>query len=115
MIAALLTLLVPVLWGYALFVFFLAYIPIAAAHERGGLKSRLDPMDLAAYITLGIGLVLDVGFNLLPASIIFAERPASWNETFTKRCRRWRPDDGYRGRFARWVCDRLNVYQDRHC
>jgi hypothetical protein len=43
------------------------------------------------------------------------ELPETDNITFTKRCRKWKADAGYRGEFSRWVCARLNVYQDRHC
>lgn len=103
------------LWAYALYVFFLAYIPLVGAHERGALKTEPSVVLAAAYLTLGIGYVLDVGFNLLFASLIFAELPQRDYITFTKRCRKWRDDAGYRGRFARWVCHRLNVYQEHHC
>jgi hypothetical protein len=113
--AIFLAFLVPVLWAYMLFLFFLAYIPIHEAFERKALKLELDLMSCAAYATLALGLVLDIGFNIFFASLIFLELPETDNLTFTKRCRKWRTDAGYRGEFARWVCERLNVYQDRHC
>lgn len=106
---------VPVLWAYMLFVFFLAYIPIHEAFERKALKLELDVMSCAAYATLALGLLLDVGFNIFIASLFFLEFPETDNLTFTKRCRKWKADSGYRGGFSRWVCARLNVYQDPHC
>lgn len=108
-------LVVIALWAYALFVFFLAYIPIKAAFDRGTLKRERTLGCGAAYLTLGIGGVLDVGFNVLAGSLIFRELPRREFLTFTKRCRKWQADPGYRGRFARAVCRELNVFEEHHC
>src|SRR3954467_821125 len=86
------------LWAYALFVFFLAYLPIKAAFDRGALKRQWTLGCAAAYVTLAIGFVLDVGFNLVPGSLIFLEPPRRACLTFTQRCRSWQADPGYRGR-----------------
>jgi hypothetical protein len=59
--------------------------------------------------------VLDVGFNLVPGSLIFLEPPRRACLTFTQRCRSWQADPGYRGRFARAVCRELNVFEEHHC
>jgi hypothetical protein len=114
-LAAALALLWPALWAYALFVFFLAYITIVNAYDRKDLKRERRLGVGLAYATLGIGYVLDVGFNVFIGTLLFLELPERANITLTRRCRKWREDAGYRGAIARWVCSELNVYQQDHC
>lgn len=108
--------LTPLLWAFALWVFYLAYVTLWVAKHNGKLDSTPRIVKALCFFTLGIGIVLDVGFNIVVASVIFMEPPTLAWLTFTARCAKWRQDQGYRGRLARWVCDGwLNPFQEHHC
>jgi hypothetical protein len=102
-------------WAYALFLFFLAYVPVKQAHDDNTLSDQATLMVWAAKFTVYVGLVIDIGFNVLLATFIFVELPTKDTLTFTARCKKWKDDAGYRGAIVRWVCRSLNLYQKRHC
>jgi len=108
-----------VVFAYLLFVFYLAYVALWAAKQNGKLAAAPLAVRVVAWSILGLALVLDVAFNVIVGSAIFMEPPEFWPPkklTFTARCAKWRSRDGYRARFARWVCEGwLNPFQEHHC
>lgn len=52
-----------------------------------------------------LALFLDVFFNIFIATVLFLDLPREW--TFTQRLDRYKPDHGWRGRLARWICANL--------
>ena len=104
-----------IVWAFVLWVFYLAYVAVWVAHTNGKLATAPALLQYLAYFTLGIGLILDITFNVTVGTAAFLELPR-WNFTFTARCAKWRQNKGYRGRLARWVCDGwLNPFQEHHC
>ena len=70
---------------------------------------------LYGYPLLVIGIILDTLLNVIVGTIIFVEFPREF--LLTPRLDRWgREDDGYRGKFARFVCKyMLNPFDEGHC
>lgn len=109
-------LLVILLYIWALYVFFLAYVTIMVAKRNDRLARAPLIVRFAAYATLAVGASLDVVFNFTLGSLVFLQLPSLRRPTFSQRCADLRIDSGWRGRAARWVCDGwLNLFADEHC
>ena len=68
------------------------------------------------YPLLAVGVVLDTLLNVIVGTIIFREFPREL--LLTPRLDRWAREDkdGYRGKFARFVCRyMLNPFDPGHC
>lgn len=64
---------------------------------------------------LAIGLVLDIGFNLIFGWIVFAESPLPRELTFSSRVQRhYRFSDGWRERVAVFWATQLNAIDPGH-
>lgn len=62
---------------------------------------------------LAVGLVLDVAFNLVAGTLMFAELPREW--LFTTRAERhFRHSDGWRLKIAQFWARTLNVFDPFH-
>jgi hypothetical protein len=104
------------LLGFALYVFFLAYVTLWQAKRNGKLAMTPLPVRIMAWTILVIAVVLDVAFNVIVGSLLFLELPELRRLLFTARCKKWMDRSGWRGDIARWVCDGwLNPFQDGHC
>lgn len=99
---------------YLLFVFYLAYVAVHIAHDSGKLARAAYLVQVLAWVTIGIGWVLDVVFNVLIGSVLFLEFPHWRRLTFTARCKRHMGASTWRGDVARFFCDALNIFE-QHC
>lgn len=98
------------------FVLYLAYAAAWVAHKNGKLAAAPVVVRGVVYAILAVAVLTDFAFNVSVGSLIFAQLPARGRWLFTGRCAFWRFDEGWRGRFARWVCDGwLNPFQEHHC
>jgi hypothetical protein len=63
-----------------------------------------------------IGFIYDIWLNWW-LSFPFKDLPASWDETITLRMIRYQMDYSFtwRGKFASWLCSKLNKYDKGHC
>lgn len=102
-------------WSYALFLFFLAYVTVMQAKESGRLDDANWLFRLAAGITIVVGGIIDIGFNVVLGTILFLELPELHNITFTHRCAKWMTNSGWRGSIARAICKNLSVFDVDHC
>ena len=97
-----------VLLAYLLLVVFAGYCTVKAHWNelRPEIKVLLAPMYSL--------IVVDVLFNLIPATFIFLELPAQL--TLTQRCDKHLKDTNYKGVLARYLCNNLlNIFQKDHC
>lgn len=92
-------------------VFFLAVMMLKIKREAGTIPKVALPF---AYVVLGVGLTLDVIFNVL-STFLFLELPHEY--LFTARVSRLiKFGDGWRKRIATWFCEGfLNPFDAGHC
>lgn len=101
---------------YLLYVLYLAYCAVNRAKKDGKLEKTPRLVRAAAYLTVGIGFVLDVLFNITVGTVMFLESPEIRRLTFTARCKKHLNEPGWRGDRARWACDGwLNPFEEGHC
>jgi hypothetical protein len=88
---------------WLLWVFYLAVMTLWRAKEAGTIsRVALVP----GYLTLGVGVLLDVLANILLMSFIFLELPRQW--LVTQRLKHHNLNGrGWRQRLARWICKHL--------
>jgi len=100
----------------SLFALYLAYTSIYMAKKSGRLANIALVAKASCYALYIIGLVLDVAVNVL-ASFFFVEPIWFGWLTLTARAQRHLRDEGFRGRMARWLCERvLDPFQEGgHC
>lgn len=87
---------------YILWIFYLSVMNLKRAADEGKMTA------VAKYLAFPIyyfGLVLDVLVNWVVLSIILLEPPHEY--TFTARLKRHALNNGYRGKFARWMAVNL--------
>jgi hypothetical protein len=65
------------------------------------------------YVGAGVGVFLDIVFNLTLGSVIYREPPKEL--TFTSRCSRHKEGAGWRKDKAEWWCRELNKFDPGHC
>jgi hypothetical protein len=100
----------------SLFALYLSYCTLRVANDNGKLRAAPTIVQLVCGVIFIVALALDVIFNVTVGTIVFFELPEIRRLTFTMRCKKWMTDDGWRGRFARWVCDGwLNPFEAGHC
>lgn len=81
---------------------YLSVMHLKAARDAG----RLTPAaKVLGYPWLAVGLLLDVVFNVVVGSLLFAELPREF--LFTTRVSRLNDRPGRRGDLARWFCSQL--------
>jgi len=88
---------------FYIYVFWLLFI-VTMAGKAAWPKLTTVPRVLIAPAAL-VALFLDVFFNIFIATILFLDLPREW--TFTQRLERYKPDQSWRGRLARWICSNL--------
>lgn len=99
-----------VIW--LLFVFYVAVMHLKVVRDRGELTG---PIAVLGFPTLWAGLVIDAFANcIFPVPFLFMELP---RETLvTSRLKRHAKQDTWRGKLARWFCQKILVAFDRcHC
>jgi len=102
--------------AYGLYVFYLSYVTLNAARLNGKLDMAPRPVKWIGWSIVSIGAVLDVSFNVTVGSVVYLELPELSRLFFTARCAKWKPDPGWRGDIARYVCDGwLNPFEAGHC
>ncbi len=106
-------LLISIPIGYILLInLFAAVMHTKAIINRGEKIHKLFLWPL--YLGAGLGLLLDVAFNVIFGSYIFAELPREL--TFTSRCKRHKKGvDTKRKKKANWWCSQLNKFDKGHC
>jgi hypothetical protein len=110
------TLLSALVLGYALFVFYLAYVALWEAKRNGKLAAAPLVVRAVAWSILIIAVTLDVLFNVTVGSVLFLEAPELRRLLFTARCKKHMDAPTWRGRLARWFCEGwLNPFQAGHC
>ena len=95
------------------FVFLCAVLKLRDAREAGKLKGAPLIVRAFAWITLLIGLLLDVALNLL-LSIPLMEPPQEWLTTDRMKRLKHGGNDWQRA-CARWLCKQLDALDDNHC
>lgn len=108
-------LITPLVWLFALFVFFLAYITVIRTEESGVLREASLVFRLGCWCVKVLGGIIDITFNLVVGTLLFLEWPELRNITFTHRCAKWMFDEGLRGKIARFFCTNLSVFDRGHC
>lgn len=84
-------------WGW-----YLSIMHLKTARNQGKLTKTAK---VIAYPWLVIGLLVDVLFNLVVGTLVFAELPREF--LFTTRVSRLNDDGGWRGKLSRWFCSEL--------
>lgn len=105
------TLLDWILYTYA---FYLLFVLTMAAKAAWPVLSIVPKVLLAPPALLAV--LMDVVFNLIPATVIFLDLPREW--LFTLRLDRYEAEGaGWRYRLALWICrNLLNPFQQGgHC
>ncbi len=79
--------------------------------DEGGKLSLFWKVNILPWAV--IGLALDVAFNLVAGTLMFAEVPREW--LFTSRAERhFRHSDGWRLKLAQWWAVTLNTFDRTH-
>lgn len=84
--------------------------------RREAIKAKSRALYYAAYAFVAVALVLDVAYNAVVGTVLFAEPPREL--TFTSRLKRHKRGDygTWRWRLAHWFCaELLNPYDPGHC
>lgn len=101
-------------WTIYTYVFYLLFIVTMSAK---GAWPNLTPVPRALLAGPAVvAFIMDVIFNLIPATVIFLDLPREW--LFTKRLDRYEAQDaGWRYTAAIWICQNmLNPFQQGgHC
>lgn len=95
------------------FVFLCAVLKLRDAREAGKLKGAPWIVLAFAYLTLLIGLLLDVALNVL-LSLPLLEPPQEWLTTDRMKRLKHGGNDWQRA-CARWLCKQLHSIDDNHC
>ena len=96
--------LLPIALGslYVLWLMYLAVMNLKRAKDNGKMTFAAECLAAPIYY---FGWVLDILVNWVVLTIILLEVPHEY--TFTARLKRHATDDGYRGKFARWMAVNL--------
>lgn len=98
---------------YLTFVYFLAVIKLRDSRDSGVLKNAPLIIRSFAYLTLAIGLVLDVTLNIL-LSVVLIEPPQEFLTTDRVKRLKNSGNDWQRA-CSRWLCGQLNNIDSKHC
>lgn len=98
---------------YGTFVLLLAVLKLRDARDAKKLKDAPLIVLTFAYLTLGIGLLLDVALNML-LSLPLLEPPQEWLTTDRVKRLKHGGNDWQRA-CARWMCKQLDSIDDHHC
>jgi len=101
-------------WTIYTYLFYLLFILTMATKAAWPTLALLPKVLLAPPAIVAV--LMDVVFNLIPATVIFVDWPREW--LFTQRLNRYEAKDtGWRYRVALWICKTfLNPFQQGgHC
>lgn len=95
------------------FLFVLAYKFKAYIDEMedGFLKKALTVPAVIIFIGR---YIYDIVVNHL-LTVVFMDFPMGMDETVTNRMKRYKFEDGFKKKFAEWLCPILNKYDPDHC
>ena len=92
-----------VLLVYATWTHYAAVMHLMEARDSNKLTRVQKPL---AYLTLGVGLLIDVLLNVVGCTLLFLELPREWLVT-QRLIRHKRAGQGWRYRLASWLCAEL--------
>lgn len=95
------------------FVFFCSVMKLRTVRDNGYLATAPMIVKAFAYLTLGIGLILDAMLNLLLSPILL-ELPHEWLTT-DRVIRLKQFGNDWQRSCAKWLCKQLDALDEHHC